>query len=164
MTATSRPGSAPHHFGVGGGPGPGQHPSRPPAARSRIGALRARAAADDCGLVSVVLLVPLVVLMVLLPAQLAMVWHANNVVEAAAVDGLRAAQGGGDGPATAAGIIGGANRGGLLDDVHIAVDAGPVTVTATVSGAVASILPVGGWRVTATASGPVERFIGEANR
>ena len=141
---------------------------RRPRPRTAPGAVRARARHDDRGAVtSLVILAPLMVLLVLLPVQFAMVWHANNVVEAASIDGLRVAQGGGDGAATARAIIDDSNRGGLLSAVNVDVAVGPETITSTARGTVLSILPlgpIGPWTVTATSTGPVERFVAEDQR
>lgn len=126
-----------------------------------------RARRDDRGAItSLALTAPLLVLLLMLIVQSGMAWHANNVVEAASIDGLRAAQGGGDGAATANAIVAGSNSGGLLNNVNVNVNTGPETIQSTVSADVVMILPIplGPWTVTATSVGPTERFVAEQDR
>lgn len=108
---------------------------------------------------------PVLILLVLLPVQVGLWWHAKQAAETAAEEALDAAQVDG---ATAADGQGGANAilgsAGNLRDVTVTVDRGPETVTVEIHGTLGFSIFPGAWTVTAQASGPVERFVPETDR
>lgn len=112
---------------------------------------------------STVLVMPVLLVMIMTVIQTGLVWHAQNITEAAANDALRAAQVESgtvsDGKAAAHQLI--AQTGSdLLTDVQVQVTRGPDTVTTEVTAEVVRAIPVPGrsFTVSARAAGPVERF------
>ena len=112
------------------------------------------------------LLLPVVVTMVFLVIHAALVYHARSVVAAAAEDAARAAQAEGGttvgGRAVAAEVLRGSD--GLLPAPSVQVDRSETTVTVTVSGQVRGPIPWLRPTVTASAGGPIERFVPESDR
>jgi Flp pilus assembly protein TadG len=104
--------------------------------------------------------------MVFLVIQAALVYHARSVVAAAAEDAARAAQAEGGsadgGRAVAEGVLNGSQ--GLLPTPSVQIERGATTVTVTVSGEVRGPIPWLHPTVTASAGGPVERFVPESER
>ncbi|WP_335989881.1 hypothetical protein [Glycomyces sp. MUSA5-2] len=92
------------------------------------------------------------------------IWaHAHHVAAAAAQTALATARtedgSASSGAATGAASLG-INAGGSLEDASITVDRGAETVTVTVTGHAPGVIPVPNWwGVTASATGPVERFV-----
>ena len=125
-------------------------------AKARVGESRERGAAAT----ELAVLMPVLILLVLIPVQVGLWWHAKQAAETAATEAVDAAQVQGataaDGQVGAQAILG---QAGNLDRVVIDVDRTATVVNVTVSGQLSfSILP-GPWTVTAHAEGPVERFI-----
>lgn len=110
-------------------------------------------------------LMPVLIMLVLLPVQIGLWWHANQAAQVAAEEALDAAQvadaGPADGHAGAQTILG---QAGNLSNIAISVDRGAETVTVRIDGDLGfSILP-GAWHVTAQAHGPIEQFVAENER
>ena len=114
-----------------------------------------------------VILTPVAVFLVLWVIQMGLYFHARSVMSAAAQDGARAAQVENATPDDAVSaanqiLVGSQN---LLLNETVAVDSGLDDVTVTVTADINNILPFwGGGQITATASGPIERFRPEAER
>lgn len=110
-----------------------------------------------------VVVIPVVVIMTMISVQYVMVWHARNVAEAAARNGLRIARG-----YQATGPQGSASCTQYLDTVankmlgqrSCTANRGAQTVVVTVHAKVMSVIPFGSFTVDESASGPVEMFNG----
>jgi Flp pilus assembly protein TadG len=109
---------------------------------------------------ALVLILPVVLLAVMLVVQLALAFHARQVVTAAAQDAALAAtaQGAATDTAdtTARHVLDSAGR-GLLHDQTVAATADGDRVHVTVTGTVASVVPGLELTVTGTSDSPVER-------
>jgi hypothetical protein len=107
------------------------------------------------------LVMPVVLLLILLAVQVAVGFHARQVVATAAQDGLRAAQDRGgdvdDADAVARRLLT-SEADAFLDDIIVTPTRTGAEVTVAVSGSVISVVPWLSWRVTATETGPVEQF------
>ncbi|MDF1598116.1 MAG: pilus assembly protein [Acidimicrobiia bacterium] len=105
---------------------------------------------------------PVIIALVLVPFQIALWWHARQVAEAAAREGLDAAQvitaTEEDGIRAAEWFL---DAAGNLTDPDVSVTRTTDTVTVAVTGRAPRIIPGLDWQVAAHASGPVERFIPE---
>lgn len=131
--------------------------------RSLVRRLRTRHA-DDAGFstLEAVVVIPVVVIITMLVIQYVMLWHARNLAQSAAQNGLRAARGY---QATAAQGQQSATHyldtvaGNLLQNRQVDADRGPTTVQVTVHANVLSVVPFGSYTVTETAAGPVERYV-----
>jgi type II secretory pathway pseudopilin PulG len=137
--------------------------SSPPSRRSALRDRRRSVATDDRGFTTLeaVVLVPVVVILSMIVVQSVMLYHARNVTEAAARDGLRAARGyqssAAQGKAAAERYLADvAPR--LLDARSCDVTRGVSIVTIVCRADVASVVPFGSYSVTERASGPVETF------
>ena len=123
--------------------------------------------ATENGLTSTELAVvmPVIIALVLVPFQVALWWHADQVAEAAAREALDAAQvvtaTEDDGIKAAEWFL---NAAGNITDPEVSVTRTADTVTVGVTGRAPRILPGFDWQVSAHASGPVERFIPEPDR
>ena len=110
-------------------------------------------------------IMPVLILLVLLPMQVGLWWHAKQAAEIAAEEALDAAQvatgSAADGQAGAQAILG---QAGNLHNITVNVDRGAETVTVTIHGDLGFSIFPGAWSVTAQAQGPVERFIAENER
>jgi sensor c-di-GMP phosphodiesterase-like protein len=108
---------------------------------------------------------PVIIALVLVPFQVALWWHARQVAEAAAREGLDAAQvvaaTEDDGIRAAEWFL---DAAGNLTEPDVSVTRTADTVTVDVTGRAPRIIPGLDWQVTAHASGPVERFIPEPDR
>ncbi|MDF1596585.1 MAG: pilus assembly protein [Acidimicrobiia bacterium] len=108
---------------------------------------------------------PVIIALVLVPFQVALWWHARQVAEAAAREALDAAQvvtaTEDDGVRAAEWFL---DAAGNLTDPEVSVSRTADTVTVDVTGRAPRILPGFDWRVTAHATGGVERFIQEPDR
>ena len=108
---------------------------------------------------------PVVILLVLVPFQVGLWWHASQVATAAAREAVDAAQ---VETATEAEGIEAAFRfldaAGNLTDLQVTVSRTPTDVTVEVSGEAPVLVPGISWSVSATATGAVERFIPEPDR
>jgi hypothetical protein len=108
------------------------------------------------------IVLPIVFFLIMLIVQWAIVWHARNVTEAAAQEGLRttenyqatAAQGHAD-TITYLGQVAPHS----LPNPRVTVTRTAQTATVTVTATVASVIPFGHFTVTETASGPVETYV-----
>jgi Flp pilus assembly protein TadG len=113
-----------------------------------------------------VVLLPLVVTMVFLVIQAALVYHARSIVAAAAEDAARAAQveGGSaaEGRAVARAVLGGSA--GLIPRPSVSIERDATDVHVSVSARVRGPIPWLHPTVTASAGGPVERFVPEPQR
>jgi len=102
---------------------------------------------------------PVLIMLVLIPVQVGLWWHANQAAETAADEALDAAQVESatvaDGRAGATAILG---QAGNLENVVIDVDRSGTTVSVTVSGQLGFSIFPGPWSVTAHDQGPTERF------
>lgn len=105
-------------------------------------------------------LMPVLIMLVLIPVQVGLWWHAKQAAETAADEALDAAQVESatvaDGQAGATAILG---QAGNLENVVIDVDRSGTTVSVTVSGQLGFSIFPGPWSVAAHAEGPIERFI-----
>ncbi len=105
-------------------------------------------------------LMPVLIILVLIPVQVGLWWHAKQAAEIAASEALDAAQvenaTAADGQAGASAILG---QAGNLENVIITVDRSVSAVAVTVSGDLGFSLFPGAWGVTAHAEGEIERFI-----
>lgn len=121
----------------------------------------------DCGVATVELAfyMPVLLLVIFLVVQFSIVGLANQAASGAAREAARAARASGGEPAgfgaaEARGLGFAATVGaGLLDDVVVDVGpAGPLEISARVTGTARTILPGLGGQVDVTVTGPVEVF------
>jgi TadE-like protein len=109
-----------------------------------------------------VIVVPVAVILTMLVIQYVLLWHARNIAEAAARNGLRVARGyqatGPQGQASASDYLR-TVAGHMLGHPRVTADRG-ATVVVTVHAKVISVIPFGSFSVTETATGPVEKFAG----
>ncbi|MGH3626504.1 MAG: TadE/TadG family type IV pilus assembly protein [Sciscionella sp.] len=129
-------------------------------ARSR---LPARTAGDDgFSTLEAVVVIPVVVIITMLVIQYVMLWHARNLAEAAAQNGLRVARGyqatAAQGQASATHYLDSVAS-NLLQDRQVDAHRTATTVEVTVHASVLSVVPFGSYTVDETASGPVERYV-----
>jgi len=122
---------------------------------------------DNGDVAPLVVLTSLTVFLVMFVVQLGLYFHARTVVNAAAQDGLRAAQlegaGESNGQQAAAQILGGSSN--LLVNKVVAVEyRSAVEVEVRISAEVVSLVPFWNGTITSTAVGPVERFRPEGER
>ena len=108
-------------------------------------------------------MIPVLIIMTMISVQYVMVWHARNVAEAAARDGLRVARGyqatGPQGSASCAKYLDTVAK-RMLGERSCTADRGGQTVVVTVHAKVMSVIPFGSFTVNETATGPVEVFSG----
>ena len=122
---------------------------------------------NERGLTSTELAVvmPILIALVLVPFQVALWWHARQIADAAATEAVDAAQ---VATATEADGLRAAHwfldAAGNLTDPQVTIHRTADTVTVEVTGRAPRLLPGFDWEVTATASGPIERFIPEPDR
>lgn len=110
-----------------------------------------------------VVVIPVVIIMTMISVQYVMVWHARNVAEAAARDGLRVARGyqatGPQGSASCTQYLNTvANK--MLGERSCTANRGGQTVVVNVHATVMSVIPFGSFTVDESASGPIEVFNG----
>jgi type II secretory pathway pseudopilin PulG len=111
--------------------------------------------------VEAVIVIPLVVILTMVVVQYVMLYHARNVTEAAARDGLRVARG-----YQASAALGKTAAEQYLADVapkllvarNCDAQRSAVTVVMVCHAEVASVVPFGSFSVTEQATGPVETF------
>ena len=114
-----------------------------------------------------VIMTPIAVFLIMWVIQMGLYFHARTVMTAAAQDGARAAQ---IENATVADAAAAANQiladsQNLLFNENVAVTTNVNEVTVTVTAEIQNVLPFwGGGVLTATASGPAERFRPQAER
>lgn len=109
-----------------------------------------------------VVVIPVVVIITMLVVQYVLLWHARNLTEAAAQDGVRVARGyqaaAGQGEAAATEYLHAA-AGKLLDGFTVTVDRGTDEITVEVHATVTSVVPFGTYTVDESASGPIEKYV-----
>ena len=113
------------------------------------------------GTLEAVIVIPVVVILTMIVVQYVMLYHARNVAEAAARDGLRVARGyqasAAQGQAAAEQYL--ANVAPkLLAKRHCDVQRGAANVVIVCHANVASVVPFGSFSVSEQATGPVETF------
>jgi Flp pilus assembly protein TadG len=120
---------------------------------------------DGSSTTELVLLMPVVLFVVMLIVQAGLYFHARQVVEAAAQEALEAAQGETATPELGmqAGDTFLAEAGGVRDAI-VEVTRSGTQVLVSVTAAAPNVLPLAVWHVSASTTGEVERFIGEADR
>lgn len=132
-----------------------------PTCRRHVGRRLLDGRCDERGSVELVVATPLLLLMILMVIQFAMYEHASQVAQATAAQALAAtrtldgttATGQTEGQAVMANI-----GHGVLDDPQINVSRTQTTAAVTVHGTTEGIVPLWHLSVSATSSGPVERF------
>lgn len=117
---------------------------------------------DGAAAVETVVVIPAVLLVIFLSLQIAMYSYARSIALGAAQEGLSTARSydgsAGAGAARARDFI--ARAGGdSLSGAGVSVNRGAETATVTVTGDSLSLIPGLQWRVSQTATGPVERFV-----
>jgi len=129
--------------------------SRPPRARGDTGMTTSQVA----------ILFPAVLFWIMLIVQYGLWWHAKQVVNAAAIEAVDAAQvpagSEAQGDRAARSFL---SQTGNLSQVTVTVERTPAFVTAEVTGNAPQLVPGFAWSVTARSQGPVERFIPEPDR
>ena len=129
---------------------------------SWCGRLLARVRRDDgSGALEIVVVAPVVIAAIFLSIQVALYSYARSIAMSAAQQGATAERAynapAGAGQDKAAGFV--ARNGDSLHDTRISVQRGADTVRVTVTGRSLSVIPgFGGFTVSQTAAGPVERF------
>lgn len=112
-------------------------------------------------IVEAVIIIPVIVILSMFLIQFTLVWHGRHLAESAAQAAVTAASG----------YQSDSSRGqrsaqGLLDQVApnlltartITVDRGAAVTTVRIDAHVLTVVPFASFRVTATASGPIEQF------
>jgi len=129
---------------------------QPPA---RIGRERGAVATE------LAVLMPVLIMLVLIPVQVGLWWHAKQAAEIAADEALDAAQVVGatdaDGLAGARAILG---QAGNLEQVVVTVDRTGTVVSVSITGQLGFSIFPGAWSVNAYAEGPIEQFVAENRR
>jgi Flp pilus assembly protein TadG len=109
-----------------------------------------------------VIVAPAVFLLIMTVVQVALIAHARNVAEAAAQEAVAAARRfdgtAADGSATATAALAALGP-RMLTDQRVRVQRSASTAEVTISGRVISLAPGLGLTISATASGPVERYV-----
>ena len=122
---------------------------------------------DQRGLTSTELavLMPVLIALVLVPFQVALWWHANQIVDAAAREAVDAAQvvtaTADDGMRAAEWFL---NAAGNITNPQVTVTRTVDTVSVEVTGRAPRLVPGFDWQVAGHATGPIERFIPEPQR
>jgi uncharacterized membrane protein len=111
-----------------------------------------------------VIILPVVLLAMWLVLQVAIVMHAQHVAQAAAQDAAVAAASDSGSPEAIARSLMQRSAGGLTSGVGVSSGGDGEFVTVTVSASVVRIFPIGTYRVTETASAPIERFTPQPER
>ncbi len=128
-------------------------------------AKRQRTAEDGLTSTELAVIMPVLIALILVPFQVALWWHADQIADAAAREAVDAAQVAGateqDGIAAAQWFIGAA---GNITEPQVTVTRTVDTVTVEVTGRAPRLVPGFDWQVTAHATGPIERFIPEPDR
>lgn len=125
-----------------------------------------RGKAED-GLTSTELAVimPVLIALVLVPFQVALWWHADQIADAAAREAVDAAQVATateeDGIRAAEWFL---DAAGNITEPQVTVTRTTETVSVEVTGRAPRLVPGFDWEVTARAAGPIERFIPEPDR
>ena len=108
---------------------------------------------------------PVLIALVLVPFQVALWWHADQIADAAAREAVDAAQvvtaTEEDGIRAAEWFL---DAAGNITEPQVTVTRTTETVSVEVTGRAPRLLPGFDWQVTAHAAGPIERFIPEPDR
>ena len=128
-------------------------------------AQRRRKAQDGLTSTELAVIMPVLIMLILVPFQVALWWHADQIADAAAREAVDAAQvvtaTEEDGIRAAAWFL---NAAGNITEPQVTVTRTTDTVSVEVTGRAPRLLPGFDWQVTARAAGPVERFIPEPDR
>ena len=122
---------------------------------------------EEGGLTSTELAVimPVLIALVLVPFQVALWWHADQIADAAAREAVDAAQvvtaTEEDGIRAAEWFL---DAAGNITEAQVTVTRTTDTVSVEVTGRAPRLVPGFDWQVTARAAGPIERFIPEPDR
>lgn len=115
--------------------------------------------------IQVAILFPAVLIWLMLIVQYGLWWHAKQVANASAAEGVAAAQVPGgtedDGDSAAHRFV---DQSGNLKNVTIVVTRDPERVVVEVHGDAPRLVPGFSWGVTARSEAPVERYIPEPDR
>ncbi len=153
MTNPERHGTTTPNKGNTGGAAPTRKPRRR-AHRSERGDITA----------TNVVIIPLVMLLCFAVIQYAVAWHAKNALNAAAEDGLRAAQVNPDlDPSGIARTSLTTNAGFISNVIITPTTPAPGRLTVTVTGNVPGPFPGLTWTLSGHATGPLERFQVQGN-
>lgn len=110
-------------------------------------------------------IMPVMIALILVPFQVALWWHAHQIVDAAAREAVDAAQVATattqDGERAAEWFL---NATGNITDPEVTVTRTLDMVSVEVTGQAPRLVPGFNWQVTAHATGPIERFIPEPER
>ncbi len=110
-------------------------------------------------------LMPVLIVMLLAPVQVALWWHARQVADAAAEEAVDVAQveSSSEAQASAAafGLLG---QAGNLREASVVVQRGPEEVIVEVRGRAPQLVPGIDWGVTSRAVAPMERLVPEDER
>ncbi len=111
-------------------------------------------------------LMPVLIVMLLAPVQVALWWHARQVADAAAEEAVDVAQVETSNEAQAlAAAFGLLNQAGNLREASVVVvQRGPDKVIVEVRGRAPQLVPGIDWGATSRAAGPMERFVPEDER
>jgi Flp pilus assembly protein TadG len=107
---------------------------------------------------SAVVMIPLVMLMMFAIVQVAIGWHAKSALEAAAEDGLRAAQTSSVDQARGVATQSAQMNARFVDDLTVNATPTRAGLMVTVTGKVPGPIPGTRWTITARATGPLELF------
>lgn len=122
-----------------------------------------RRACDDRGSAELVVATPLLLLLVLAVIQFALYEHASQVAQTTASQALAATRVVGGtaaaGQSEAHALLAGPGNGVILDP-QVTVARDPTTAQITVTGTTEGIIPLVHLPISATSSGPLERFVG----
>ena len=126
---------------------------------------RRRKAEDGLTSTELAVIMPVLILLILVPFQVALWWHADQVAVAAAREAVDAAQVATateeDGIRAAEWFL---DAAGNITEPQVTVTRTTETVSGEVTGRAPRLLPGFDWQVTARAAGPIERFIPEPDR
>ena len=140
--------------------GRGHGPRAHPGSRSRKRACRL--VRDDRGSAELVVATPLLLLLVLGVIQFAIYEHASQVAQTSAAQALAATRvlGGttASGRNEAESLLSSVGRGVVINPV-VSVSRGATTATVTVTGSAEGVIPLLHLAVSASSSGPIERFV-----
>jgi hypothetical protein len=110
-------------------------------------------------------IMPVLIALVLVPFQIALWWHADQIADAAAREAVDAAQVATateeDGIRAAEWFL---DSAGNITEPEVTVTRTTESVSVEVTGRAPRLLPGFDWQVTARAAGPIERFIPEPDR
>ena len=128
-------------------------------------AKRRRKAEDGLTSTELAVIMPVLIMLILVPFQVALWWHADQIADAAAREAVDAAQVATateeDGIRAAEWFL---DAAGNITEPQVTVTRTTETVSVEVTGRAPRLLPGFDWQVTARAAGPIERFIPEPDR